>query len=130
MPGNEHSAASALSKRKGIPAATPQKKDNVVESYLPHDHQTTVRSDSLITYRNCKYSVPPEYIGKPVRLLISDNTLQIYCSTDLIVVHTLSQKRLNYQKKHYHQLLAQTMKDADAVSQLAEANLKQMDTFL
>lgn len=104
--------------------------DDVVESYLPHDRQTTVRSDSLITYRNCKYSVPPEYIGKPVRLMLSDNTLHIYCSTDLIAVHALSQKRLNYQKEHYQQLLAQTLKDDDMVAELAEANLKQMDAFL
>lgn len=65
-----------------------------------------------------------------MRLLVSDNTLQIYCSTDLIAVHALSQKRFNYQKEHYQQLLAQTMKDADAVAELAEANLRQMDTFL
>ena len=76
--------------------------------------------------------VPPTAADcdKPVRLLISDNTLQIYCSTDLIAVHALSQKRLNYQTDHYQQLLTQTMKDADAVVELAEANLKQMDTFL
>ncbi len=104
--------------------------DDVVESYLPHDRQTTVRSDSLVTYHNCKYSVPPEYIGKPVRLLVFENTLHIYFSTDLIAVHVLSSKRLNYQKEHYQQLLTQTMKDADAVSDLAEANLKQMDAFL
>lgn len=108
----------------------PLPSDDVVESYLPHDRQTTVRSDSLVTYHNCKYSVPPEYIGKPVRLLVSDNTLHIYFSTDLIAVHVLSPKRLNYQKDHYQQLLAQTMKDADAVAELAESNLKQMDTFL
>ena len=102
----------------------------VIESYLLHDRQTTVRSDSLVTYQNCKYSVPPEYIGKPVRLLVSDNTLQIYYSTDLIAVHTLSQKRLNYQKNHYQQLLTQTIKDADIAAELAEANLKQMDDFL
>ncbi len=102
----------------------------VIESYLPHDRQTTVRSDSLVTYQNCKYSVPPEYIGKTVRLLVSDNTLRIYYSTDLIAVHTLSQKRLNYQKDHYQQLLIQTLKDADTAVELAEANLKQMDDFL
>ena len=79
---------------------------------------------------NSKYSVSPEYIGKPVRLLVSDNTLQIYCSTDLIATHVLSQKRLNYHKDHYQQLLSLTMKDADAVAELAEANLKQMDIFL
>lgn len=104
--------------------------NDVIESYLPHDHQTTVRSDSLVTYQNCKYSVPPEYIGKPVRLLVSGNTLQIYFSTNVIAVHTLNRKRMNYQKDHYQQLLTQTMKDADSAAELAEANLKQMDAFL
>ena len=65
----------------------PLPSDDVIESYLPHDRQTTVRSDSLVTYHNYKYSVPPEYIGKPVRLLVSDNTLRIYSSTDLIAAH-------------------------------------------
>ena len=108
----------------------PLPSDDVVESYLPHDRQTTVRSDSLINYQNCKYSVPPEYIGKPVRLMVSDNTLHVYCSTDLIAVHVLSQKRINYQTDHYTQLLAQTINDVDKVAELAEANLKQMDAFL
>ena len=108
----------------------PLPSDDVIESYLPHDRQTTVRSDSLVTYHNCKYSVPPEYIGKPVRLLASDNTLRIYSSTDLIAVHALSTKRMNYQKDHYQQLLTQTMKEADMVAELAEVNLKQMDAFL
>ena len=108
----------------------PLPSDDVIESYLPHDRQTTVRSDSLVTYHNCKYSVPPEYIGKPVRLLVSDNTLRIYSSTDLIAVHALSTKKMNYQKDHYQQLLTQTMKEADMVAELAEVNLKQMDAFL
>ena len=108
----------------------PLPKDDIIESYLSHDRQTTVRSDALITYKNSKYSVPPEYIGKPVRLLVSDNTLHIYFSTDLIAAHELSQKRLNYHKEHYQQLLSKTMKDSDAVAELAEENLQQMDTFL
>jgi hypothetical protein len=37
---------------------------------------------------------------------------------------------LNYQKDHYQQLLAMTMKDADMVAELAEENLRQMDQFL
>mgnify|MGYP000570915901 len=37
---------------------------------------------------------------------------------------------MNYQKDHYQQLLAQTMKEADMVAELAEVNLKQMDAFL
>ena len=108
----------------------PIPKDEVIESYLSHDRQTTVRSDSLVTYMNSKYSVSPEYIGKPVRLLVNNDTLQIYCSTDLIATHVLSQKRINYRKNDYQALLAQTIKDADTVAQLAEENLRQMDNFL
>ena len=74
----------------------PLPKDEIIESYLSHDRQTTVRSDSLVTYMHNKYSVSPEYIGKPVRLLVNNNTLQIYCSTDLIATHIISQKRINY----------------------------------
>lgn len=36
---------------------------------------------------------------------------------------------MSYQKEHYQQLLTQTLK-SDMVSELAEANLKQMDAFL
>lgn len=108
----------------------PLPKEDVMKSYLSHDRQTTVRTDALITYNNSKYSVPPEYIGKPVRLVESDGTLRIYYSTDLIAVHTLSQKKWNYQKEHYQQLLSCSIKDADTVAELAEANLAQMDCFL
>ena len=81
---------------------------------------TALRDD--LVYRICP--------SLRARLLISDNTLQIYCSTDLIAVHELSQKRLNYQKDHYQQLLSMTMKDADMVAELAKENLRQMDQFL
>jgi transposase len=108
----------------------PLPKNDVIESYLSHDRQTTVRLDSMVTYMNSKYSVLADYIGKPVRLLVVNHNLQIYYSTNLIATHVLSEKRLNYKKDHYQQLLSQRMKDADTVAELAQANLKQMDQFL
>lgn len=104
--------------------------DTILESYLTHDRQTTVRKDSMVTYMKNKYSVPAEYIGKPVRLKVCNDSLQIYYSTDLIVTHKISDKRLNYKKDHYTQLLSGYMKNDDDIEALAELNLKQMDTFL
>ena len=104
--------------------------DKVLESYLAHDRQTTVRKDSMVTYMKNKYSVPAEYIGKPVRLKVTNDSLLIYYSTELIVTHALSDKRLNYKKEHYTQLLSGYMKDDDEISKLAEKNLRQMDAFL
>lgn len=87
--------------------------EKVLESYLTHDRQTTVRKDSMVTYMKNKYSVPADYIGKPVRLKVSNESLQIYYSTDLIATHSLSDKRLNYKKEHYTQLLSGYIKNDD-----------------
>lgn len=108
----------------------PLPRKDVLESYLSHNRQTIVRPDSLVTYMNNKYSVPPEYIGKPVRLFITDNTLQIYYSTNLVASHALSQKNLNYKKEHYQKLLGFCLKDESSVEELAEKNLHQMDQLL
>lgn len=108
----------------------PLPSDEVIEAYLSHDRQTTVRKDSMVTYNKCKYSVPAEYIEKPVRLRIESNKLLIYYSTDIIATHTISDKRLNYQEDHYKQLLSGYIKDSDAIEKMAERNLKQMDTLL
>lgn len=108
----------------------PLPKNDVIESYLPNDRQTTVRADSMVIYMNHKYSVPADYIGKPVRLLVVEDNLQIYYSTEIIAVHSLSEKRFNYKKEHYQQLLSRYIKDQDTVTALAEANLHQMDMLL
>ena len=84
----------------------------------------------MVTYMKSKYSVPAEYIGKPVRLKVTNDSLQIYYSTELIATHTLSDKRLNYKKEHYTQLLSGYMKNEDEISKLAEENLRRMDAFL
>ena len=108
----------------------PLPSNEVIESYLPHDRQTTVRKDSMVTYNKCKYSVPPAYIGKPVRIQVKQSKLYIYYSTDLIATHSLSDKRLNYHKNDYKQLLDGKIKDDDAIEELAERNLRQMDQLL
>ena len=108
----------------------PLPSNDIIESYLPHDRQTTVRKDSMITYNKRKYSVPCEYIGKPVRMQVVDKELIIYYSTEIIARHMLSTKRLNYSESHYKQLLSVNLKDDDAIAALSEANLAQLDALL
>ena len=102
----------------------------IVESYQSHNRQTTVRKDSMISYMNNKYSVPFEYIGKPVNIRVNSDKLEIFFGTELIATHELSTKKLNYAKEHYVQLLSHYVKDNDAVAKMAEENLRQMDDFL
>ena len=102
----------------------------VIESYLNHDRQINVQKDSLITYKGNRYSVPPAYIGKTVLVRQQDDKLIIYYNTKPVAVHSLSVKKLNYQKEHYTELLSSLFSDAETVATIAEANLKQMDDFL
>lgn len=102
----------------------------VIESYLSHDRQIKVQKDSMINYKNSKYSVPPAYIGKNVWIKHISDKLYIYYNTEEIAVHKISNKKLNYNKEHYADLLSKVISDKDYVSALAETNLKQMDDFL
>lgn len=102
----------------------------IIESYLAHDLTLKVQKDSLITYKGCKYSVPPKYIGKVVTAKVTSLKLSIYFNTELIAVHLLSAKRINYQSEHYKELLRYSMKAEDAIDALAAVNLKQFDELL
>lgn len=108
----------------------PLPSDEIIESYLTHDRQTTVRKDSLVTFNKGKYSVPAEFIGKPVRLQVSQDKLLIYYSTELIATHVISEKRLNYNETHYKQLLSGWIKDTETIDELASKNLRQLDELL
>lgn len=101
----------------------------VIKSYLSHDRQIKVQTDSMINYKNSKYSVPPAYIGKNVYVRQTFDKLHIYYNTEEIAVHKISSKKLNYNKEHYIELLSNVISNKDDVSEMAETNLKQMDNF-
>ena len=55
----------------------------------------------MFYYKGCQYSVPPEYVGKTVSLQVYDSYIHVYCNTNLITMHPLSTKKLNYISDHY-----------------------------
>lgn len=115
-------------KEKEYLQSLPERK--IIKSYQSNDRQTTVQKDSLITYQSSRYSVPPAYIRKLVTLKNESDKLYIYYNTELVTVHSLNKKKINYQKEHYIELLSGCIDDSNAVLDIAEANLKQMDDFL
>lgn len=117
-----------LQKEKEYLQSLPNQK--IIESYLSHDRQIKVQKDSMITYKNHKYSVPPAYIGKNVWIRQTEEKLYIYYNMEMIAIHNLSEKRLNYQKDHYIELLSRLFDSEISVAQIAEINLRQMDDFL
>jgi hypothetical protein len=101
----------------------------VIDSYREYDRRTKVQKDSLIVFRKSRYSVPPEYIGKTVHLKAFGDDLKIYFENRCIAQHKISDKRINYDRTHYLELLRPLVRSDDLES-FAEQNLRQFDSFL
>ena len=86
--------------------------------------RTKVNTSSMVTYQQCQYSVPPEYIGKEMRLQVYDNYLHIYYNTTLVTLHPLSCKKLNYHERHYIAIAGQSHAlKKENIEQYAKENL-------
>ena len=83
-----------------------------------------VNRQSMISYKSNQYSVPPEYIGKRLKLQVYDNQLHIYCNTDLVTIHDVTTKKLNYHEDHYLEINSLTFNNKDyKMMQMAKNNL-------
>lgn len=99
--------------------------DSVRDPYQLIDHRVRVDNASLVRYKGCQYSVPPEYIGRDVILQIYDDQIHVYCNTRLIALHDISSIRLNYQEKHYFALAEMTHSFAEEnIVERARENLR------
>lgn len=66
-----------------------------------------VEKDCLISYAGNKYSVPAEYAGKDVAVIVLENMLAAYFEGKQIAIHKLSYSKntLNVNKEHYKSML-------------------------
>lgn len=102
----------------------------LLDNHLTKPITRVVTKEAMVTYLNNKYSLPPNYIGKTVTLNINDLTLQIVYNGIIIATHQISNKKFNYQKSHYIEILKSDSfkhKSTDEIEAIAEANLKLYD---
>ena len=66
-----------------------------------------VEKDCLISYAQTKYSVPPEYVGRDVSVIVLDNMLAAYYGGKQIALHKLSdrKKEMVVNQDHYKRML-------------------------
>ncbi|MCT8975323.1 IS21 family transposase, partial [Clostridium sp. CX1] len=71
-----------------------------------------VEKDCLISFQNNKYSVPPEYIGKEVTVLSTQNLLKVYHNEILIATHNIPDTKHNMivTKTHYDKISSKESK--------------------
>ena len=108
----------------------PLPNNQIIESYMNYELRASVHKDSLVNFKGRRYSVPPKYIGKDVLLKQNQNELYIYCNTELIRIHQLSDKNFNYQAEDYKALMAQSIKDDNDLDKIVSENLNTLDNFL
>ena len=75
--------------------------DTIRKPYQITTNTVKVNHSSMFYYKGCQYSVPPEYVGKIVSLQVYDGYIHVYCNTEFITIHQLSEKKLNYISEHY-----------------------------
>jgi len=109
----------------------PLPSNKVLDSYLLDTKAIKVSDESLIYYKGKKYSVPPKLINQTIKLKELDNKLYIYYNSDLVTMHNISNKPINYLSEHYKEGLSMilTSKSEIEIDVMVEKNLKLFDSI-
>ncbi|SKA93133.1 Transposase [Clostridium sp. USBA 49] len=100
-------------------------KDQIRNHYKIITTSVKVNSQSMISYKSNLYSVPPEYIGKRLKLQVYDDQLHVYYNTNLVTIHRIQNQKLNYHVEHYAEISALTLKqNSYEMIEMAKNNLK------
>jgi len=103
----------------------PLPNENICKRYKIPSKTVKVNTASMICVQSNHYSVPKEYMGKYVSYWIIDNKIYIFFEHKLISVHIQSERRLNYHREHYVDVLSSHFigKDKDDILNIAKENL-------
>ena len=107
--------------------------NKIFSTYLSNRQTRKVAKDSMISYKNNKYSVPVKYIGSDLNVIEKDNSLYIYDNTNLVRCHQISNNPLNYNKEDVKDILASDLlKDSteEKIDTFITENLRQYDNLL
>ena len=110
----------------------PLPNQELINNYFSKPIRRIVTKESMVTYMNNKYSLEPKYIGKIVNLEVSEDQINIVLNKEIIAVHKLSNKKLNYQKSHMVSILksdAMRFKKDQEIEDFAKRQLELYDKF-
>ncbi|WP_137624781.1 IS21 family transposase [Lactiplantibacillus pingfangensis] len=80
---------------------------NLLEPFFEEDITRVVSKESMVNFRKCKYSVDPQYIGRTVDVVLTNDQrhLQIYYMGEPIRAHDITTKAFNYHEEDRVQIL-------------------------
>ena len=79
----------------------PLPSQKVLEEYKIETIRVKVSNESLFYYKGKRYSVPIKFIDHILDIQENDNKLYVYYNKELITIHEISEKNINYKEEHY-----------------------------
>ena len=106
----------------------PLPSEQVMRYYEETMISAKVPNTLLVYYKGSGYSVPHKYIGKTVKLKVSNNHLYIYYNTNLISMHKIQNKKFNYIESDYIGALSTKLNQKKCdIQTIAKNNLELLD---
>jgi len=107
----------------------PLPSSKIMKQYMINTKQIKISKESLFYYKGKKYSVPSKYIEHILTLQEENNKLYIYYNKELVTIHDISEKNINYKEEHYINGLKEILanKTQEQIEKLAEKNLKNLN---
>ena len=101
----------------------------IIKQYSKESIRVKITNESLFYYKGKRYSVPNKFINTHLDLKEDNNKLYVYYNKEIVTIHEISEKNINYKKEHYVEGLANILKNKEQseIEELAESNLKQLD---
>ena len=102
----------------------PLPNNKILNSYLYDTVSAKVSNESLFYYKGFKYSVPIKFINHTLSLREENNKLYVYYNKDLITVHNISDKYINYKDEHYIEGISTILKnkEQDEIDEISRVN--------
>lgn len=106
----------------------PLPNNKILDEYYVSTIKVKVSNESLFYYKGIKYSVPIKFIDHTLDIQEDDHKLYVYYNKELITIHDISLKKINYKEEHYIEGLQNVLKHKkqDEIKQLAKKNLKRL----
>lgn len=107
----------------------PLPNSKIMDQYLLDTIHVKVTNESLFYYKGKRYSVPNKFINCTIDIQEDNNKLYAYYNKDLITIHDISIKNINYKEEHYMEGLSNILKNQtqEQIETLAKRNLENLN---
>lgn len=102
---------------------------DIINQYSKNSIRVKISNESLFYYKGKRYSVPNKFINIHLDIKEDNNKLYVYYNKEMITMHEISEKNINYKKEHYIEGLSNILKNKEQaeIEKMAEENLKILD---